>query len=145
MKKFLIIGAVIVLLAGVAYLAFGSSKEEENGIKLVEVTKDTIVDKALAVGQLEPRQEIQVKSKISGIVKTLHVDIGNDVRAGDRLITVSPNPTPLEYSEAKRRLELAVVDFVNAQKIFNRQKELFEKNLSSQQQFDINKAEYDNA
>ncbi len=145
MKKVLIIGAVIILLAGAAYLAFGSSKEEENGIKFVEVKKDTIVDKALAVGQLEPRQEIQVKSKISGIVKILHVDIGDDVRAGDRLITVSPNPTPLEYSEAKRRLELAEVDFINAQKIFNRQKELFEKNLSSQQQFDISKAEFDNA
>jgi HlyD family secretion protein len=145
MKKFLIIGAVIILLVGAAYLAFGSSKEEENGIKFVEVTKDTIVDKALAVGQLEPRQEIQVKSKISGIVKTLHVDIGYDVRAGNPLITVAPNPTPLEYSEAKRRLELAEVDYLNAQKILNRQKELFEKNLSSQQQFDINKAEFDNA
>lgn len=145
MKKFIIIGAVIILLAGAAYIAFGSSKEKENGIKLVEVTRDSIIDKALAVGQLEPRQEIQVKSKISGIVKTLHVDIGNDVRAGDPLITVAPNPTPLEYSEAKRRLELAEVDYLNAQKIFNRQKELFEKNLSSQQQFDINKAEFDNA
>ena len=97
MKKYLIIGAVIVILAGLAYLAFGSSKEKENGIKFVEVTKDTIVDKALAVGQLEPRQEIQVKSKISGIVKTLHVDVGNDVRAGDPLITVAPNPWALSF------------------------------------------------
>ena len=145
MKKIIIIGVVLVLLIGVAYIAFGSSKEKENGIKFVEVTKDTIVDKALAVGQLEPRQEIQVKSKISGIVKTLHVDVGDQVRAGDALITVAPNPTPLEYSEAKRKLELAEVDYLNAQKIFNRNKELFEKNLISQQQFDINKAEFDNA
>jgi HlyD family secretion protein len=145
MKKIIVIGVILVLLIGVAYIAFGSSKEKENGLKYVEVTKDTIVDKALAVGQLEPRQEIQVKSKISGIVKKLHVDIGENVRAGDALITVAPNPTPLEYSEAKRRLELAEVDFENAQKIFGRQRELFEKNLSSQQQFDINKAEFDNA
>jgi HlyD family secretion protein len=145
MKKIIIIAVILVVLIGVAYIAFGSSKEKENGIKFVEVTKDTIVDKALAVGQLEPRQEIQVKSKISGIVKTLHVDVGDQVRAGDALITVAPNPTPLEYSEAKRKLELAEVDFTNAQKIFSRQKELFEKNLISQQQFDINKAEFDNA
>jgi len=144
MKKIIIIGGAILVLGGAAFLAFGSSKEKENGVKFVEVKKDNIVDKALAVGQLEPRREIQVKSKISGIVKKLHVDIGEDVKTGDPLITVAPNPTPLEFSEAKRRLELAEVDYNNAEKIFNRQKELFEKNLISQQQFDINKAEFDN-
>ncbi len=145
MKKIVIIGAAVVVLGGMTYLAFGSSKEKENGLKLVEVTRDTIIEKALAVGQLEPKQEIQVKSKISGIVSKLHVDVGYNVKAGDPLLTVAPNPTPLEYSEAKRRLQLAQVDFNYAGKIFNRQKELFEKNLTSQQQFDISKAEFDNA
>ncbi|MEE9555242.1 MAG: efflux RND transporter periplasmic adaptor subunit, partial [candidate division Zixibacteria bacterium] len=145
MKKFIISGGVIIVLATVVFFTFGDSKGNQEEFKLVDVTKDTIIDKALAVGQLEPRREIQVKSKISGIVKTLHVDVGHNVKAGDRLITVAPNPTPLEFSEAKRRLELSQVDFNNAQKIFNRQKELFEKNLTSQQQFDISKAEFDNA
>jgi len=145
MKKIIIIGGTILALGAAAFIAFSSSKEKENGLKFVDVKKDTIIEKALAVGRLEPRREIQVKSKISGIVKTLHVDIGEDVRAGDPLITVAPNPTPLEYSEAKRHLELAQVDYNNAEKIFNRQRELFEKNLSSQQQFDISQTEFDNA
>jgi len=145
MKKFFIIGGIVVVLAAAIFLAFSNSKGNQEQFKLVDVTRDNIVEKALAVGQLEPRREIQVKSKISGIVKKLHVDIGDDVKEGDPLITVAPNPTPLEYSEAKRHLELAVVDFNNAEKMYNRQKELFEKNLSSQQQYDINKAEFDNA
>jgi len=145
MKKFLIGGGVFIILAVIIFLAFGDSKGNQQEFKLVEVTKGTIIDKALAVGQLEPKREIQVKSKISGIVKKLHVDVGHDVREGDPLITVAPNPTPLEFSEAKRRLELAEVDYNNAEKIFSRQKELFDKKLSSQQQFDISKAEFDNA
>jgi HlyD family secretion protein len=145
MKKFIISGGIVVVLAVVIFLMVGNSKGNQEELKLVEVTRDTIIEKALAVGQLEPRLEIQVKSKISGIVKKLHVDVGHEVRAGDALITVAPNPTPLEYSEAKRRLELAEVDFNNARKIFNRQKELSEKNLISQQQFDISEAEFDNA
>jgi HlyD family secretion protein len=145
MKKFVVIAIIVIIVATGGYFIFAGSGGDEQELKLVDVTRDTLVEKALAVGQLEPRREIQVKSKISGIVKTLHVDVGDDVTQGMALITVAPNPTPLEYSDAKRRLELAEVDFNNASKIFDRQKELFEKNLSFQQQYDISKAEYDNA
>lgn len=145
MKKFFIFGGIIVVLAVVVFLAFGTSKGNQQDYKLVDVTRDTIIDKALAVGQLEPLREVQVKSKISGIVKKLYVDVGDRVREGDPLIAVAPNPTPLEYSEARRKLELAQVDYNNAEKINGRQKELLEKGLISQQQFDINKAELDNA
>jgi len=143
MKKVLIISTIVIAIAIAAFFAFRSSGDKQNGLKLVDVTKGTIVDKALAVGQLEPRQEIQVKSKISGIVKTLHVDIGQDVIEGDPLITVAPNPTPLEYAEAKRNLELAQIDYENGQLIFQRKQGMFAKNLISQEEFDIGKAQFD--
>ncbi len=132
----------MIVLAAVIFVIVKSSGNNDPGYKLVGVTRDNIVEKALATGQIEPLREIQVKSKISGIVKTLHVEIGDDVRAGDRLITIAPNPTPLEFAEAKRNLELAQVDFDNAQSIFNRKKELFNNKLSSQEQYDIAQAEY---
>ncbi|OGC92720.1 MAG: hypothetical protein A2W25_07005 [candidate division Zixibacteria bacterium RBG_16_53_22] len=141
MKKFIIIAAIAIVLGGAGYLAFGSNKEKETGVKFVDVTKGTIVDKALAIGRLEPRQEVQVKSKISGIVTRLHVDIGDDVKAGEPLITISPNPTPIEYSEAMRLLDLADLDYKNAQTIFQRSKELYDKKLISQAEFDISKTQ----
>jgi len=143
MKKVFIISAIVIVIAIVAFLILRSSGDKQNGLKLVDVTKGTIVDKALAVGQLQPRQEIQVKSKISGIVKTLHVDVGQDVKAGDPLITVAPNPTPLEYAETKRNLELAQIDYENAQLIFQRKQGMIDKNLISQEDFDISKAQFD--
>lgn len=142
MKKFIWITIIVFVLAAVIFVIVKSSNSKEVDYKLVEVTRDNIVEKALATGQLEPLQEIQVKSKISGIVKTLHVEIGDDVRAGDRLITIAPNPTPLEFAEAKRNLELAQVDLDNARSIFNRKKELFNNKLISQEQFDIAQAEF---
>lgn len=63
MKKFIIGTIAVVVLAAGAYLAFGSSKDKEGNIKTVDVTKGTIVEKALAIGRLEPRQEVAVKSK----------------------------------------------------------------------------------
>lgn len=142
MKKFMWISGVVVVLAAVIFVIVKSSNGKEVDYKLVDVTRDNIIEKALATGQLEPLQEIQVKSKLSGIVRTLHVEVGDDVKAGDRLITIAPNPTPLEFAEAKRNLELAQVDLDNAESIFNRKKGLHENKLISQEQFDIARAEF---
>jgi HlyD family secretion protein len=142
MKKIIIISIIVIVIGAAGYFVFGNSDDEQNGLKLVEVTKGCIVDKALAVGQLEPRREIQVKSKISGIVKTLHVDIGQNVKAGEPLLTVSPNPTPLEYTESKRYLDLAKIDYENAKRIFQRNKGMYDKNLISREDYDINEAQF---
>jgi HlyD family secretion protein len=142
MKKILLITAVIIVIVIIGYLVFKPTANENGTLKLVEVTRGSIVDKALAVGQLEPRQEIQVKSKISGIVKKLHVEIGDVINAGEPLITVAPNPTPLEYAETKRSLDLAQIDFENAKLIFNRKKGMYEKNLISKEEFEINETQY---
>lgn len=141
MKKILIIAIVIIVAGAGAWWAFGSSKDKKNGITLIDVTRGNIVDKALAIGRLEPRQEVQVKSKISGIVTKLHVDIGDVVKAGAPLITIAPNPTPQEFSEAKRSLELAMVDTDNAETIFQRNKEMYDKKLISQADYDRSKIE----
>jgi HlyD family secretion protein len=145
MRKILIVAAALIVLGAIAILALGSMKQKKNGVKLISVTRGNIIDKALAVGRLEPLQEVQVKSKISGIVKKLHVDIGDVVREGDPLITVAPNPTPLEFSEARKQMELARVDCDNAQRIFNRNQELFDKHLISQQDFDTSKLQFSEA
>jgi len=137
MKKIVIIAVVLVVLAGVVFVATGSSNNNDPKFKTVEVTKGNIVDKALAVGEIVPRQEIQVKSRISGIVKQVHAEVGDVVRAGDPLLIISPNPTPLEFAEAKRALDLARVDLDNAKKIHDRYQELLKKQLISQAEYDI--------
>ncbi len=141
-KKIVIIAIVVIVAGSLGYFLLKPADDPNGELKLVDVEKGSIVDKALAVGQLEPRQEIQVKSKISGIVKTLHVEIGDDVKAGEKLITVSPNPTPLEYAEARRNLELAEVDYENARLIFERQKAMYEKNLSSKEEYELHESQF---
>jgi HlyD family secretion protein len=141
MKKIIIIAIIVIVAGAGTYWAFGSSKSNKEGLKLVDVTRGSIVDKALAIGQLSPRQEVQVKSKISGIVTKLHVDIGDVVKAGAPLITISPNPTPMEYSEARRSVDLAMVDTDNAQTIYQRDKEMYDRKLISQADYDRGKIE----
>ena len=136
MKKKIIVAAVAVVVVVVAVFVLKGSGNKVVGNNSVKVEKGKIVDKALAIGRIDPKNQISVKSKISGIVRTVYVEMGDSVKKGDPLVEIDPDPTPLEYAEAKRQVEIDSVNFENQQKEFLRTKELLEKKLISQQEFD---------
>jgi HlyD family secretion protein len=130
-------GVVLVALAGAAYLVFGrSAKDADAGPARVKVTRENIIDKALAVGTIEPENEISVKSKVSGVVSRIFADAGAFVKAGQPLLEVKPDPTPLELADAKRQVQLREVEMVNLTKEKVRQESLKKKDLSSDREFE---------
>ena len=130
-------GVVVVALAGAAYLVFGRSNSEADGGPVrIKVTRDNIVDKALAVGTIEPENEISVKSKVSGVVSRIFADAGAFVKAGQPLLEVKPDPTPLELADAKRQVQLREVEMVNLTKEKVRQESLKKKELSSDREYE---------
>ncbi|MGB8656732.1 MAG: efflux RND transporter periplasmic adaptor subunit [Candidatus Zixiibacteriota bacterium] len=135
-KKVIVIGAIVVVLVGVFFLVLKSSGKKDQPNNSVKVEKGRIVEKALAIGRIEPRDQISVKSKISGIVSTVFVEMGDSIRTGDPLVEIRPDPTPLEFAEAKRQVEIDSVNYENQNKEYSRIKELLEKKLISQQDFD---------
>ena len=142
---------IILILAFIGVVGFGliawkkGASGKKNGITLVEVKKGTIVDKALAVGQIVPRHEIQVKSQISGIVREYFVDVGEAVRIGEPLFSIIPDPTPLELADAERRIQLAQISFDKAQTDLERYDALRGEGLIPPGDFDGRKQSYDQA
>ncbi|HDL03693.1 MAG: efflux RND transporter periplasmic adaptor subunit [Candidatus Zixiibacteriota bacterium] len=144
-KKILLIFAVLAVIATVLFFALSGNASKTEDIKTIKVEKGTIVDKALAVGKIEPRQETSVKSKISGIVKKIYVEVGDYVKIGDPLLDVAPNPTPIEFATAKRNVEIYEVAFENTRLEYERFKTLLDKELISDQEFESKRASYDEA
>ena len=129
-KKYLFIALTTLLVfAAVWFFAFRTNGDDEQSLPSIKVTRGTITDKALAVGTIEPENEISVKSKISGVVKIIFVEPGTFVHAGDPLLEVKPDPTPLELADAKRQVELEEVQFKALQQEKVRQVSLKEKGL----------------
>ena len=87
-KKFWIwlgAGVLVVLLiagAGVARLARGSSIDQN---KLAKVTRGDVARSVVATGKIQPITKVEVKSKASGIVEKLYVDINKYVHKGEQL------------------------------------------------------------
>jgi HlyD family secretion protein len=127
MRKLTKILVILVVLAGASagvYAWARSSKNDEKGLKEVEVTVGSITEKAVAVGQVEPRQKFDVKSKISGIVKHTFVEVGDTVEPGDPLFEIGPDPTPMELTEVDRRAESAQASYERARSEYERAQEL---------------------
>ena len=115
---------VLVLVAAGIYGYVRKSGDDEKGLKEVTVETGDITEKAIAVGQIRPRLEFEVKSKIPGIVSRALVDVGDQVQAGDPLFEIRPDPTPLEVTEVDRQVESSQASFNRAKAEYERAKEL---------------------
>ena len=142
-KKVIFISfTTLLVFAAVWFFAFRSTDSAEQTLPKIKALRGTIVDKALAVGTIEPENEISVKSKISGVVKRIFVEPGSYVNAGDPLLEVKPDPTPLELADAKRQVELEEVQF-NALKLEKvRQESLKAKGLISEKEYEETQRQY---
>ena len=145
MKKKIILSSVaVVVIGGASFLFFGSNKSSsQNDLPKVKVTKGTIVDKALAVGTIEPENEISVKSKVSGVVSRIFVDVGEYVKIGQPILEVRPDPTPLELADAKRQVQLSQVDLDNLKKERVRINSLYASKLISDKEYEDFQKLYD--
>ncbi|MFH1891938.1 MAG: efflux RND transporter periplasmic adaptor subunit [Candidatus Zixiibacteriota bacterium] len=145
-KKITILAVIVLVVATAIFFVFsGSSSSNEQEFTLKTVEKGNVVDKAMAIGQIEPEHEVMVKSQISGIVSKMYADVGDRVEVGDPLFDIAPQPTPIEFAEAKRQVELNAVSFENAERNYNRVKGLFEKNLVSESDLDDAQNTYEQA
>ncbi len=140
----LLLVLIVVGAAGGAIYAFvGKGGGEENGLTLIEAELGDITEKALAVGQIEPRERFQVKSKISGIVARCYVEVGDVVRAGDPLFEIAPDPTPQELLNVDHRVRSADASFGKARADYERGIELHEEGLLSKGDLDALKEAFE--
>lgn len=139
-----IIVVVVVIAAAVVAWRVKGGNGNANGIgPTIEVERGDVVEKALAVGSIVPRNEVGVKAKVSGVVKTIYKEPGEQVRAGEALLEIRPDPTPLELAHAKREVEMNEIGTRDAKRRLERSRGLLEKNMISDTEFEAIEKEYE--
>jgi len=109
-KKFWIwLGAGVLLLVvilGVALtmLAKGSSIDPN---KLAKVTRGDVARSVVATGKIQPITKVEVKSKASGIVEKLFVDINNQVHKGQPLAQLDKQEIVAQVEAQRAQLAAA--------------------------------------
>jgi HlyD family secretion protein len=141
--KILVALIVIAVIGGGAYAWFKGRKSGDGDLTLVAVERGTIVEKAVAIGQIEPRFEFKVKSKLPGIVKNCSVEVGDSVRAGDPLFEIVPDPTPTELVEAQRRLDSAQSAYTRAESAWQRAQQLGSEGITPADELDAKRESFE--
>jgi len=136
-NMFVAVSMVVVLGLGAMAAAGKLGGGKKDGSKAVAVARGSLVDKALAVGTIEPRVEVSVKSILAGVVRQRFAAVGDFVRRGQPLLEISPNPTPLEMVELRRSVELREIELKNLERDLARQQELRNRNLISPSDIEI--------
>ena len=140
-KTLLLLVVLVAVAAGLYALARGKGSDNEQ--KMVTVEKGSVTEKALAVGQIQPRQKFSVKSKISGIVRKCMVNVGDKVKAGDALFEIAPDPTPQELTDVDRQLDSTRASYDRAKAEFERSQELSKNGVLPKSDLDVKREAFE--
>ena len=139
MKKYskLIIAAIIALIF-IGTFVFLWQKSQPKEVVYNEFTpkNDSIQKTTIITGKIEPRNEVNVKPQIAGIISELYKEPGDYVNAGDVIAKVKVIPDMSQLSSAEARVRLSEINLKQAQVNFEREENLYNQKLVSADEYD---------
>lgn len=139
----IILGFIFVLavVGGIGYLIKSNSQQNEVFLTRKASIKN-LDDKVMATGKIEPKEEIEIKPNISGIIQSISVKEGDKVEAGQLLATIRivPNVTDvnnatMQINNTQIQLANAKINVDNQQKQFAMQEKLYKQGVISRQEY----------
>ena len=141
--RFFILGLIVLVFAGTLVFLYRKSHQATVVYQLDTPARMTLVRKAVAIGKVIPRREIEVKSQVSGVVDKLFVTAGQTVKKGDIIARISLRPNMLSLSAAEAQLETARITLRNQALDLERYKKLVAQGVISEFQFNQYSMNYD--
>lgn len=148
MKK----GVTITVLILIAFVFFGAlyylyAKNQEPPV-IFETDKTeikTIIKNTIATGNIVPDEEVLIKPNVSGIIQEVYIKAGENVKAGDLIAKIKVVANVSNLSSSQNQVQSNKNDLDNQEKIFQRQKTLFDKGVISANDYDAAQLAYKQA
>ncbi|MGB5238848.1 MAG: efflux RND transporter periplasmic adaptor subunit [Flavobacteriaceae bacterium] len=148
MNKIVKYALIIVLGLGVLWAAAFFIKSNSKSV----ITYDTknpftasIERKTVATGKVIPKDEVEIKPQISGIIDKIYLEEGVQVKAGELIATIKVVPNEQALNQAQGRVRSADIALNNVKIEYDRNKALFDKGVISSQAFNELQLQYDQA
>ena len=136
LKKLLKIAIVLAVLAGIAYgvkFFFFTEKASEAAGPLVsaKVTQTTISTTISATGTLEPVDQVEVGTQVSGDIAKIYVDFNSKIKKGQVIAELDKSKLKATLTQAEIAYRSAETDYKYKESTYNRIKKLSESNAAS--------------
>ena len=112
---------------------------------IVQPKTDTLRQYVVATGKVQPRDEVEIKPQISGIISDVYKEAGETVRQGEVIATVKVIPEMGQLSSAESRVSVAEISLAQVTREYERTKALYEKGVVSAEEAEQGRTEFEKA
>ncbi len=133
-KKILLILAAVTIVAALAVAFWPSSKEVTFSTKVLDtgVVQNTVT----ATGNLEPVDEVEVGTQVSGVVQKVYVDYNSHVKKGQLLAELDKSTLNERLTQAQNQVTSSQSALKRAQQVYDRTKSLYENKAATQEDYE---------
>lgn len=135
-RKILIAALVALVFVGTFVFLWKQSQPAPVVYDEITPTVGDLRKTTVVTGKIEPRNEINVKPQISGIITELMKEAGETVQQGEVIAKVQVIPDMGQLSNAQGRVRLAAINRDQAQRDYDRQKTLYDKGLIAREEYE---------
>jgi HlyD family secretion protein len=134
--KYIIFALIAVLFVGTFVFLFKNSRPEKTEFNEHTVSVGNISRTTVVTGKIEPRNEVNIKPQINGIISELYKEAGQQVKEGEVIAKLRVIPDMNSLSSAQSRVRLAEINLKQAKTNYDREKALYDKQLVSAEEYD---------
>lgn len=135
-KKATLATVATAVFAGTFWFLYQKSQPE---VVLYETHQTKVMDlekSTLITGKIEPRDEVNIKPQISGIITELCKEAGQMVHKDEVIAKIKVIPDMGNLSSAENRVNLAEINLKQAETDFNRMKNLYSQKMVSAEDYE---------
>ena len=136
MKKIIASSVVALIFIGTFVFLWIKSRPQPVVYSEFEASYGDLRKTTVLTGKIEPRNEVNVKPQISGIISEIVKEAGQTVQAGEVIAKVKVIPDMSQLSSAQSRLRLADINLKQAKTDYERERVLYDKGLVSADEYD---------
>lgn len=128
MKKIFTVFLVLLFLvaiAGTLWFLWAKSRKKPKLYETETAQITDVVKKTVATGAIVPRQEVEIKPRVSGVLETLFVEPGKEVKSGDPIAKIRIVPNAASLNQAEANVRTAQIAFDNAKRELDRNQGLY--------------------
>ena len=145
-KKIIIIVIALIAIATAIYFLFFATDNNNKVIVTTSTAKIGNIAKVVtATGTIEPTQQVEVGTQVSGEVKKIYVDYNSQVKQGHIIAEIDKTNLRATVAEAQTTYERALNELDYIKKNYERQKTLYNEKLISDADFEAITYQYNNA
>lgn len=134
--KYIIFALIAIIVIGTFVFLFIDSKPEKVEYNELTAQKGDVVKSTVITGKIVPRDEVNIKPQINGIIAELYKEAGQQVQQNEIIAKLKVIPDMNSLSSAQSRVRLAEINLKQAQTNYEREKALYDKNLVSAEEYD---------